>query len=192
MTSEAGLCRTWLEASRDERIVAAMESIQKNIELQIQEREPVCTASGRCCHFERFGHRLYVTGLEAAYALDRLPRARSLETARLGDAVEAGVCPFQVGHLCGIHPVRPIGCRVFFCDPSAKAWVHRLAEGACDQIKAVHDRFGIEYRYMEWRAMLGMFQSVGVGAEPSRPIEFEPADPFVPISVRRAGPSSGG
>lgn len=40
--------------------------------------------------------------------------------------------------------------------------------------------------------MLGMFAQTGVATEPKLPVVFEPADPFVPLSVRREGPSSGG
>src|SRR5690242_13841016 len=63
----------WLTAVQDPAIAAEIESIYARAAEAIEARKPVCVASGRCCHFEAYGHRLYVTGLEAAYTLSRAP-----------------------------------------------------------------------------------------------------------------------
>ncbi len=183
---DGALCESWLRDSRKADVRRAMAEIHREIERQIAERQPVCTASGRCCNFERFGHRLYVTGLEAALTLDAIPLHRQLKPGDVERARTHGTCPFVAGGLCAVHPVRPVGCRVYFCDTSAKLWVNGLAEFAADAVKRVHDEFGIEYRYTEWRAMLAMFQDAGVAREPSEPVDFTPSDPFVRLTSGRA------
>lgn len=75
----------------------------------------------------------------------------------LRGALARGDCPFQVGHLCGVHKIKPLGCRVYFCDRSAQAWQHDLAERMHERIKALHTTHTIPYRYGEWRSMLAMF-----------------------------------
>ena len=50
-------------------IAHALERIYASVAQEITARAPACWASGRCCNFAKAGHRLYVTGLEAAYAL---------------------------------------------------------------------------------------------------------------------------
>lgn len=161
------LNRHWLAAVVRDEVAAALESIYAGATRAIAERGPACWASGRCCNFEKTGHLLYVTGLEAAYAIARLPeiagtRRENFPEARLTlpvleDAHSRGGCPFQIANLCGIHAIKPLGCRVYFCDRSAQGWQNDLSERLLAEIRAVHDRFGIEYRYGEWRSMLAMF-----------------------------------
>jgi len=183
---DAELCAQWLGHARSEEVQNAILALHNDIGNRVSEQEPVCTASGRCCNFERFGHRLYTTGLEVALTLDSLPTEHTLKPGDVADAIARGTCPFVVDRLCGVHPVRPAGCRVYFCDTSAQLWVNDLAERAAEEIKAIHDRFNIEYRYAEWRALLGMFQEAGVAMTPTRPVVFVLGDPFVQVSVDRA------
>lgn len=148
---------SWREAARDTSIAGALEAVYTMLDDQIAARQPVCSASGRCCHFESFGHRLYVTGLEAAYTLGRLDQP--LTRAQLEGAIADGGCPFQADRLCSVHPIRPLGCRVYFCDPTAQDWQQDLCETLISQVRALHDRFELAYRYSEWRAVLGWFVS---------------------------------
>src|ERR1043165_9471959 len=110
----------WLVAARDPRIAGALESIYTDVSAAIQARGPSCWASGRCCNFEKTGHRLYVTGLEAAYTIHRL--AGPLTAEALAAARGRGDCPFLSANLCTVHTIKPIGCRVYFCDRSAGEW----------------------------------------------------------------------
>ena len=65
-----------------------------------------------------------------------------------------GPCMFQVDKLCTIHSVRPMGCRLFYCQPGTEAWQQDLYEELHDRVKQLHERFGQPYEYMEWRAGL--------------------------------------
>lgn len=161
------LAQHWLQSVAIEGVAGAMEALYAEASSAIAQRGPVCWASGRCCNFEAHGHRLYVTGLEAAYTLARLPEIagtraenfpeRSLRPIALAQARSRGGCPFQLANLCGVHAIKPLGCRVYFCDASAQTWQHELSERLLAQVRAIHDQFAIEYRYGEWRDMLQRF-----------------------------------
>lgn len=147
--------RAWLTAAQQSDIADALEAIYLSTADAIEARGPACWASGRCCNFAATGHLLFVTGLETAYCLTRLPADQRLTRATLDDALARGGCPFQVENLCGVHAIKPLGCRVYFCDRSAQQWQNELSERMLEQIRAIHARFALPYAYGEWRAMLG-------------------------------------
>jgi hypothetical protein len=60
--------------------------------------------------------------------------------------------------MCGVHTIRPFGCRIFFCDPTAAQWQEEKYEQFHGEIKELHERFGIKYFYVEWRQGLGILQ----------------------------------
>lgn len=144
----------WAAAAADPAIAADLEAVYAYIAAAVETRGPACWASGRCCHFEKAGHRLYVTGLEAAYTLQRagVPLTRE----RIDRARADGGCPFQEQNRCGVHPARPLGCRVYFCDRTAQTWQQDLSERALSMIREIHNRRGVPYQYAEWRALLEM------------------------------------
>lgn len=152
---QSALARAWLDAIARPDISAALESIYALIADQIEARGPACWASGRCCNFESHGHRLYTTGLEAAYLVARLPQP--LTHGAIDQARQRGGCPFQIDNLCGAHAIKPSGCRIYFCDHSAQAWQHDLSERAMGLIRSLHEREGLPYRYAEWRTLLSFF-----------------------------------
>jgi Fe-S-cluster containining protein len=170
--------RAWLAAIARGEVRSALEGLYTECTRAIETRGPACWASGRCCNFKATGHLLYVTGLEAAYTVANLPPQpdarhattldpppaaagiRSLPVLSIHSltrAVEDGGCPFQEANLCGVHSIRPMGCRVYFCDRTAQAWQHELSEDLHRRVRALHAEMGIEYRYAEWRAMLALF-----------------------------------
>ncbi|MEX2217154.1 MAG: hypothetical protein WD749_00210 [Phycisphaerales bacterium] len=168
-----GLAQAWLAAVADPRIAGALEAVYAEAAAEIEARKPVCVASGRCCHFEAYGHRLYVTGLEAAYTVSRAGRrdragsapggARGalslpvLSAATLAGAQGAGMCPFLQGTLCTVHEIKPLACRTYYCDPTAQEWQQALTERLLGRIRGIHEEFGVEYRYGEWWGVLASF-----------------------------------
>ncbi|MBI2759990.1 MAG: YkgJ family cysteine cluster protein [Chloroflexi bacterium] len=155
----AQLVAAWLAAARDPAIATDLESLFSRVSAAIAERGPACWASGRCCNFEAAGHRLYTTGLEAAYTVSKLrsPEHPALTSTTLSAALARGGCPFQSANLCGVHTIKPLACRVYFCDKSAQAWQSELLEGLMVDLRALHERHAIAYRYAEWRGLLAMF-----------------------------------
>ncbi len=130
-------------------IHAAVHEIYRRLQEEVQKRQPICVASGRCCKFDEFGHRLFVTTLEmATFLLDRsenpVPAPRQAP----------GGCPFQIGKLCGVHTIRPLGCRMFYCDPTAALWQQNLYEQLHASLKELHLKFDVPYFYIEWRRAL--------------------------------------
>jgi Fe-S-cluster containining protein len=152
------LGRVWREAVVVGGAVAVeLEMVYEGVAKEIAARGPACWASGRCCNFEKTGHRLYVTGLEAAYAVVR--HGPGVTGEEIAAAVARGGCPFQTANLCGMHEIKPLGCRVYFCDRSSTPWQNELSERALREIRAVHERWELPYRYGEWRGMLGVVRS---------------------------------
>lgn len=150
--AEIDAARAWLAAALNEFLCAELEAVYDEVRRETERVKPLCVASGRCCRFEEHGHRLYVTGLEAAYTLARLPS--ELTALALDEARAAGGCPFQIEKLCTVHAIKPLGCRTYYCDESAQEWQKDLTERMLGKVRAIHERHGLEYRYGEWRGML--------------------------------------
>jgi Fe-S-cluster containining protein len=140
-----------LAASTRPEVRDAVARVYAELQLEIDARKPVCNASGRCCRFEEFGHRLYVTTIELAAFVSNAS-ASPPGPAESGSHM-AG-CPFQVRGLCSVHDIRPFGCRVFFCDATSDQWQHDQYERFHRELKRLHEQFGVLYRYVEWRQAL--------------------------------------
>jgi Fe-S-cluster containining protein len=154
----------WREAAQHPAVAAFFEAGRVRVAEVVREKRPICLASGACCRFEEYGHRMYVTGLEAAFVVERIDRARAVRASnplRLLEVHESqsrGDCPYLRAGLCGEHEERPLGCRIFFCDQGADGhgadWQSELYEELHTATIALHERLGVPYRYLEWREAL--------------------------------------
>src|SRR3954468_2670184 len=88
---------------------------------------PKCDASGRCCRFKEYGHTLFISNLEAEVLLESAPPYRT--------PVSGDFCPFQVEGLCTAREPRPLGCRVYFCDPSYQETGNEITETHLRKLK---------------------------------------------------------
>lgn len=156
---DAQLVEAWRGAAVNPEVVADLEAVFTLIADQIAAQDPACWGSGRCCAFGKAGHRLYVTGLEAAYTLARVATPVTLGDLDGADARDD--CPFLRANLCGVHAVKPVACRVYFCDASAKTWQWALAERTHEMVRRLHERHGVAYRYAPWRSLLRMLVAGG-------------------------------
>lgn len=141
-------------AAQREEVRQAVAEIYRDVERNIAQRRPVCIMSGRCCRFEEFGHRLYVTTAELATF------ARQLTTPADPDWDGRG-CPFQKGKLCTVHSIRPFGCRIFFCDSTAQEWQEEQYHQFHTRLKRLHEDLDIPYFYLEWRRALEILRLSG-------------------------------
>jgi len=143
------------EAAGREEVRDAVEGVYRDLAAKVEERRPLCVVSGRCCRFEEYGHRLYVTTLELAAFLHGFETGAKDE--RLASAIQkwdgAG-CPFQVSKLCGVHAIRPFGCRIYFCDATSTQWQQEAYEVFHARLKRLHEELGVPYYYVEWRQAL--------------------------------------
>ncbi len=154
--------RAWLDAASDGGVLAEIDTVYQLIADQIEARRPRCEASGRCCNFMGHGHLLYVTGLEAAATVQRAAAAGiAISEADIAAARDRGDCPYLVEKLCGVHTVKPLGCRVYFCDPTAQDWQQDLSERTLELMRSLHTRRAIPYRYAEWRWLLSLVVAAG-------------------------------
>ncbi len=135
----------------------AVAEVYATVTAAVDARRPACIASGRCCHFDAYGHDLFVTTLELAAFV------RELRAAPIANP--AG-CPFQVGKLCGVHAIRPFGCRLFYCDPTAQQWQQDLYERLHADLRSLHERLGVDYFYVEWRRALAALELTGARPNP--------------------------
>jgi Fe-S-cluster containining protein len=151
------LARAVRAAAGRAEVREAVEGVYRDVAAAVAERRPACVMSGRCCRFEEYGHRLYVTTMELAAVVEGLedPRNkfRGLSRSALGEWDGTG-CPFQVSKLCGVHEIRPFGCRIYFCDETSTVWQQEAYEAFHGRLKRLHESLAVPYFYVEWRAVL--------------------------------------
>ena len=135
------------EAGDRPEVIEAVRALYADVQHEIDARRPVCVMSGRCCRFEEFGHRLFVTTAELAAFTHELPSVPS----RVGGEWDGTGCPFQSGKICTVHAIRPFGCRMFFCDATSTEWQNQAYERFHARLKRLHEELGVPYFYVEWR-----------------------------------------
>jgi Fe-S-cluster containining protein len=147
----------WWRAAADSHVDRSIRALHDEVAEEVRTRRPLCLASGRCCAFREHGHRLYLTGLEAAWTwMDLVRRGAPLPHAPArAQALGSLRCPLLRDELCGAHASRPAGCRIYFCDRAAQHWQPDLAERIHGALRTMHDAHGIPYEYSEWIGLLG-------------------------------------
>jgi len=143
--------RAILDASNRPEVHSAITSLYADLQRQIDLRRPKCILSGRCCRFEEFGHRLYVTTLELATFLHDLQSSHH----PIPPSSATG-CPFQINNLCSVHQIRPFACRLFFCDSTSTEWQHEQYQSFHTRLRQLHDSLQVPYYYLEWRQALSL------------------------------------
>jgi Fe-S-cluster containining protein len=118
-----------------------LRAVYGALDAEIARLAPVCVASGRCCRFAEYGHTLFVSAVEFAFLLEDGPApSRELD--------EGATCPWQDAQLrCTAREVRPIGCRVYFCDPSYEPHASGVSETAIADLKRRVDQHGRPWNY---------------------------------------------
>ena len=171
MDSDAScLWPSWLGAAVRPEVDRAIADLYARLDADIAHRGPTCWTSGNCCAFDTFGHRLYVTALEIARFLHHAPQPG--HTPTVGHAEQANRtitalpvidpasapqqarCVYQVDNRCSVHAIRPMGCRIYFCQQGTQGWQQALYEQYLAEMKTMHERFDVPYAYVEWRAGL--------------------------------------
>jgi hypothetical protein len=122
-----------------QRLRLQVLEIYREVDREVAAAGPVCLASGRCCRFKEFGHVLYLSNLEADVLLAAAPPYEQ--------PVTADYCPFQKGNLCTAREPRPVGCRVYYCDPSYQETGNRITEKYLHRLKRLADANGVDYLY---------------------------------------------
>lgn len=145
----------------DEAICRQVEGFYEQMAAELARIRPVCRMSGRCCRFREYGHRLFVTTLEFGTFVSQVRQQEGLRL--LASRPDGESCRFQDQNLCRSHPMRPMGCRLFFCDPNTDAELQQLYERFHKQLKDLHEQSGTPYFYVEWTAGLEQVADLMIG-----------------------------
>ena len=131
----------------------AVLELYREVDREVAAAGPVCVASGRCCRFKEYGHTLFLSRLEAEVLLAAAP---PYDPA----AVTADFCPFQKGNLCTAREPRPLGCRVYYCDPAYQETGRRISETYLRRLKGLAEEHGLPWRYAPLHVFLNDPESV--------------------------------
>lgn len=151
----------WQSVGRDD-VRTAMDAFYARADAAIAAQPGTCWNKGECCRFGEFGHRLYVTALEVAYYLGN---------GESGVPSSEDKCPHAFEGKCHARERRPLGCRIFYCDPAAQHWQGPLTERLLGELRHMHDELGVPYFYADWMTVLRQLTGgldVGSSAESIR------------------------
>ena len=116
-----------------------VRKLYAEVDAAVAAAGPKCDASGRCCRFKEWGHVLYLSRLEADVLLADAPPYVS--------PVSPDFCPFQKQNLCTAREPRPLGCRIYFCDPAYQEVGNRIMESALSKLKQIARDQELDWRY---------------------------------------------
>ena len=114
--------------------------LYQDVDREVAAAGPVCVASGRCCRFKEYGHALFLSNLEAEVLLHDAPLYDP-------QAVTPDFCPFQKGNLCTAREPRPLGCRVYFCDPNYQNTCNEITETYLRRLKDLARTHDVPWQY---------------------------------------------
>jgi len=132
-----------------DQVAQKVAAVYEWLDMQLQgaaEQAPSCDSCGKCCDFETFDHRLFVTPPELTYLAARLDGEKV-------KAMPTGRCPYNIIVACSIYDYRFAGCRIFCCKGN-KDFQSALSESVLEKLKAICTEFGIPYRYLDLAAAL--------------------------------------
>jgi hypothetical protein len=111
------------------------------LDREVANLGPVCSLSGRCCRFLEYGHTLFVSTAEVEFLLE-------LASAPCRELDQGATCPWQDsrGH-CKAREARPLGCRIYHCDPAFEEELHGLSERFIARLKTLSTKHNIAWNY---------------------------------------------
>lgn len=119
-----------------------LHEIYDELDATISALAPKCELSGRCCRFAEYGHTLFVSAVEFALLLaDSPPALRPVD--------DGLTCPWQdFQGRCTARGARPLGCRVYFCDPTFESQAGPITETYLARIRALADAQSLPWSYL--------------------------------------------
>lgn len=124
-----------------DEIRGPLRAIYADLDAEIAALAPVCQVSGRCCRFKEYDHTLFLSAIEARLLIADAPEPSG--TLDGGDT-----CPWQdSAGRCGAREARPLGCRVYFCDPNYEGEAEPLTERYLARLRGLADALGLPWGY---------------------------------------------
>lgn len=128
------------------QIVDAVAEIYTFIDSRVAESDPCCNACGKCCDFDSYDHRLFVTTPELVYFAFHL-------SPHPIKPMPTGLCPYNIKGACSVHPHRFTACRIFSCKNNSD-FQSRLSEQTIEKLKSICRQFCIDYQYTDLKTAL--------------------------------------
>jgi hypothetical protein len=153
-----------------EELRRRVQEIYAEVDREVAAAGPVCVASGRCCRFKEYGHVLFLSGLEADVLLADAPP--------FAGPVTPDFCPFQQDNLCTARGPRPLGCRVYYCDPNYQETGNRITEKNLHRLKELAREHGVDWQY----APLHYFLNQALAGRPAPPAGSHDARVALPMA----------
>lgn len=143
-----------------DRLRTALRVVYDDLAAEIDLAGPGCDLSGRCCRFAEYDHTLFLSGPEAEILLaDAPPPVRPLD--------DGETCPWQDDrNRCTAREARPLGCRVYFCDPSYQERSHELSEVFLGKLRSIAVQFDRPWNYAPLHRHLRVATGAGRFPEP--------------------------
>lgn len=152
-------CLEWIDQNLGQtECLDAVAELYARLDETVSESAGVCEQSGRCCKFEAYGHKLYVTTLEMLYFIKGMR-----ETGTIAPSVlDHKTCAYQIKNQCTVRTYRPAGCRIYFCSGSSQDFQNELTESVLAELKALHKQFNVPYFYGDWTQWLKLSDLAGL------------------------------
>lgn len=120
---------------------AELKALYEQVDREVARYGPACQLSGRCCRFKEFAHTLFASTVEIRYLVAAAP-----EPSRPLDRGET--CPWQDERgRCTARDARPLGCRIFYCDPAYQESAHEISERSIKELKKITQRWNLAWSY---------------------------------------------
>lgn len=136
-------------------LLEKVAEIYEWLDAQISENADLagrCNVCGKCCDFDGFGHRLFITPPELMYLTANIgtENVKPMPTSR---------CPYNIDGKCRVYEYRFASCRIFCCNGDANLQ-SKLSESALKKLKSLCTEFQIPYRYTDLADALNILADV--------------------------------
>ena len=131
------------------KLIKVMNDFFSRLDQHIAENQKIigsCQACGRCCDFEKYDHRLYITTPELIYFLEHIPPENRKQ-------MTTGTCPYNIDGKCDVYEYRFAACRIFCCKGN-QDFQNNLSETSLEKLKTICEEFNIEYKYQNLETAL--------------------------------------
>jgi hypothetical protein len=156
-----------------------LTALYRELDEAVAMMGPVCQLSGRCCRFKDYGHTLFLSAAEAQLLIADAPQPP-------GQRDNGESCPWQDARgRCTARDARPLGCRVFFCDPSFETLAPELSETFLARLKRLASRHDWLWNYAPLHQHLRQAQVEGRLEIASAGADIQPEGPFIANSDLR-------
>ena len=147
------------------RLLGKVAEIYDWLDTQIHENADLaglCDVCGKCCDFDGFDHRLFVTPPELMYLTTGQqaanPGAENIKSIPSNRPL-GGKCPYNIDGKCTVYEHRFAACRIFCCGADVD-FQSELSESAMEKLKSLCVEFQIPYHYTDLATALKSFAGV--------------------------------